>query len=113
MGECWKPCQSGAAVGEVEHVLVLSTAHVTANDLRLIEERGQSEACPIGCADYREGAWVVVPSDGDENDALREFGFSESFVKAVDYARGRWVPYLRLDRDGDLIECTELDTHDW
>lgn len=99
---------------EIEEVLVLSTGHVRQEDMVLMEERGRDPDCPLCIANYAEGAWLVVPPPEAGLGGVREFGFSESVVKVMEFARWNWVRFVRLDRDGPvLMDNPRLDTHDW
>ena len=97
----------------------ISTCHVTPHDMEL----AQAGVGPV-TAVYPEGAFFYVaaddvgdgalPADKDVDDALRELGYSESFVKAMDYARKHDCWLLRLDADGDDgLEAEALDVHEW
>jgi hypothetical protein len=92
--------------------VVLSTAHVTERDMRLIEERGRDRECPLSVADYAEGAWVMVPP-ADCLGGLDEFGFSASMTRVLQFAQRRGLPVVNLDRDGPELDTEELDRHGW
>jgi hypothetical protein len=98
---------------EVRSVLVLSTCHVTHADMTQIEERRLARDCPIVCADDNYGAWLYAPGDEAGLADVNRFGFSDSMVKVMRFARDRGIEYVRLDCDGDQLESQELDRHDW
>ena len=98
---------------EIRPVLILSTAHATHGDMTLIEERHMAPDCPILCAADGYGAWLSAPSDEEGLDDVRRFGFSESMLKVMRFARSRGIDYVRFDCDGDQLESEEVDLHDW
>ena len=98
---------------ELRTALVLSTGHVTPEDLERLAECALDPRAPLACAVDAHGAWADTSVDDDTAQQLGAQGFSRSFLKALGYAAAHGACYLRLDRDADLLEDAAIDVHHW
>ena len=102
---------------DTQHVrkcLALSTAHVTQNDMHILEA---NKLMPTS-APYAHGVFVFVANqeaDRDEKEAcildLQKTGLSEAFCNVYRLAWKHDVDFILLDRDE--LEIDGLPTFDW
>lgn len=85
----------------IETMLVLSTAHVTAEDARLLDA-GVEDLIIRPNGEY--GWFVHIPRSGDNQTSMRIYarlgGLSNEFCMLATYAGDLGVAWLLLDRDG-------------
>ena len=91
-------------------VMDCSTSHVTDEEINDLLER---DDCPVPNFPYEYGNFVYVTNEQNPDDerAIRDFGFSESFIKLLRIARENGCRYIALDCDGLVYE--DLQTYDW
>ena len=106
----------------------ISTAHITAEDNRLLGElcADQVERSQTACHAWREaefsagyavpvnGGWLLrILEDGAKADdqEAREAGFSEAFINLLAFWRSRNVGWVRIDQDADATQS--LPVFDW
>lgn len=91
----------------------LSTAHITEEDDKLIQDDLNNNYGILCGAAYEGGYWLYVPPRGVDR-YLFEVGedhFSESFLACLRKAQKADCTYLRLDCDAEI--CEDLAKHDW
>ena len=93
---------------ELKRMACVSTAHITREDVELLEEWAKDGAkdSPVLVAEYQYGFFLYVWED-DETDEK----FSESMLAILENCRKMRCWYLQLDADGPKYE--ELKEHDW
>jgi len=109
---------------EIEHFLVLSTAHITEQDnnmLQTCEPAGEGVCIDVISYSYEYGFWVLFPdlrpqhrgynSFEDLLRILRQQGFSEGFLECCRLAHSLRLTGFRLDTDGSEIDG--LPIYDW
>lgn len=114
---------------EIQKTLCLSTAHVSPEDIRLIEESvAESESrgtpCPgvlvvqnddYCCTIYINFDLYVGETESETEDEYRQNvldgGFSSEFFDLMRLASRLECDYLKLDADGDMVD--DLRTFDW
>lgn len=91
---------------EVEKVLVLSSSHITKEEMTELEES-------IYVDSDAKGEYFVVFSvtAGENDDATLKSFCGENAYKLVLFARENGCTHLKLDRDGDVVEG--FPTFDW
>jgi hypothetical protein len=94
---------------EIEKNLVVSTAHVTFDDMTLLEALSKEDA-PKGLIVYENEYFVLVYVQDPEPDLSH---FSESFAKLFKFTRDHeeGFTFLKLDCDADMLDGFE--TFDW
>ena len=84
------------------HIPVVSTAHITKGDCDLLEN---SPADLQVFCNYEEGFIISILED----ERLTEFSYA--FRSLMDQFRNLGYKWLRLDRDGDILNG--LSEHSW
>ena len=97
-------------------ILTVSTGHITEADSKKLEAAKYIRTSAPLLATYDEGFFLyALPSDLDlmeELEMMRKEGYSEAFTELYKYAvRDLGVSMLRLDSDGDELNCFEL--YEW
>lgn len=91
---------------EVQRVLVISTAHMTAEDSDMLRH-GEH---PLVTHSYEEGDFVILNELEEKMSEIRTI-FSKEFENLVVLAQKNSCEILRLDRDGPVY--SQLPTFDW
>lgn len=91
---------------EIRKILVLSTAHVTAETAILLNET-DCQKWPLVGGPYSEYGWFVSAHDGDALD--RET--SPDLIAVIAYAKSKDCSMILFDRDADTVD--ELPTYEW
>lgn len=100
---------------EVERVMVVSTSHVTKNDMDLLE-KGETN---VVAYNYEFGSFVVISVDfisanfstEDMAKAIRKDGFTGAFLFLYTVAKAKGFQMIRLDCDGPVYD--DLPKFDW
>ncbi len=117
MDVTWKP--------EARRMWVVSTAHVTEKDGRLMYLRGaplrvgEWDACDPGVTQGPAILFRTIDTSGklgdldslEDLDALYEFGFSEEFIDILSLGYTQDMQYVLFDRDGPVMRG--LHKFDW
>ena len=94
---------------EIQRVFMASTSHVTAEDMALLNP----DCAVLVITDYKEGAWIHVPTaetfvdagaDAGLLDALEEAGYTSAVGHLLSVARSHSCDWLRLDADGPIYD---------
>ena len=98
--------------------LDVSTDHITEQDMRLLDYKGRPRLeHGIISVPNEYGAWVHCLSDQGftENnyEKVRAGGFSDSFIKLLEFARTRGCEWINIDQDGHIHGEDELDRNEW
>lgn len=116
-----------AAIGElsdgegIHNIFDCSTIHVTPSDMNLLcETPGEGRSTEVLAYPNEYGAFVYLPgppeiggdfkSKEDYLAVLRSDGFSESFLKVMEFASIRNCIWIKFDCDGHVWD--ELDNRD-
>jgi hypothetical protein len=91
------------------HYLDASTAHITEEDSRVLENLADGEW--YISREYGWWVWIDVDNETKQQQTLRDLGLSESFINLVRYAADNYCWWLLLDQDGTNID--PLPLHDW
>jgi len=87
----------------------ISTAHITKEDARLLHEMNSCGEAP-SYYELDEYGWLVNVDPADWA-PMKELGYSNTFVALLMRAKMEGCSYLRLDRDGPVVD--ELPSFDW
>lgn len=97
---------------EIEKYLVVSTGHIAEGDMeRLDEEADDGSGASLIAMVYEEGILVFVGTEEDMAERAESRGFGEGLQKILSLARKNDCQYLKLDRDGPILEG--YDFYDW
>ena len=97
---------------EIEKYLVVSTGHITEEDMdRLDEEADDGSGESLVVLVYDEGVIVFVGTKEDMAKRAENRGFGEGLQKMLSLARKNDCQHLRLDSDGPTLEGYEV--YDW
>jgi len=109
---------------EFSRALMLSTAHMTEDDVDLLDEEGRrsDENLPANTfvvQNYPEGYWIYIPPAGPEFDDTFQKAkkwYSSKFMRLlwlIEDVRdlGEEVTHLRLDCDGPTVKA--LNPESW
>ena len=101
---------------EIQKVICLSTRHVTEDDMNDALPSAHMDQ-PVFRARHDYGAFIYIPASQDGIDdllqACREFGYSESFCKVLQFGFAHGARYVHLDCDGPEDTTYGLDSNDW
>jgi hypothetical protein len=100
---------------EISRTLTLSTAHVTSEDSRLLDDCTHADGShmvngkvsdPVVGWDKDPYGWFVWVPDLDDETMLciREFGYSPEFLNILIMAAERDVTWICFDSDGPRVE---------
>ena len=90
---------------EISKLLVLSTAHITENTTRQLENTPSCD-WPMSGGEYSEYGWFMRSGFED-----RPVGLPDDLWKLFVFAKDQGCDYLLLDRDGPVLD--ELPQYDW
>ena len=93
--------------------IVLSTAHVRFEDIRQMESDARDPDATLQTFDGHYGVCLVVPPSGSITEEAAEKEYSESVMKLIGLARENGADLILLDRDGDKLDVSGLDVHEW
>lgn len=88
----------------ITKLLDISTCHVTQQDMESLAEPNDK----ISAFSYDEGCIIITPQQPFQYEHP-----SKSFYKVGQCALENDCDHIRLDADGDKLECHGLDSHDW
>lgn len=108
----------------IHNILDCSTIHVTPADMNILGEvPGQGRSTELLAYPNEHGAFVCVlaPPDTAEDfkakdeylAALRSDGFSESFIKVLNFAADKNCIWIKFDGDGHIWEDLDKRVEDW
>ncbi len=108
----------------VHSMLDCSTIHVRPSDMELLGETpGEGRSTEVLAYPNEYGAFVYVPSPPeiaedfkDREDylaILRSDGFSESFIKVLEFAASKNCIWIKFDGDGHVWEELDNKEEDW
>lgn len=106
------------AVGDFDLVVTLSTAHMTEEDDKYIQQDYEVSDFPL-TVEYKDQGWFIYVGwgDGDLEDILETLNnsgdFSEGFVSAIEFGCRIGAKWLVFDADGQKIKSAHLPTYDW
>ena len=98
------------------NLVFLSTSHITIDDHSFLanEADPNAKSGTLSVDAYSGGLMIVMPDPMDQSTtmrALRREGYSGAFQALIRYAIEQHVNYIRLDRDGEIVE--ELPMFNW
>ncbi len=94
---------------EIQKHLVLSTGHVTEDDMKKLADESK---CPLSVYSYEYGANIHVGDEAEEKvQQAKNYGMSEAFQKLVQITIEQGCSYLKLDCDGQQYD--HLEVYDW
>jgi len=93
---------------EINTMAVVSTAHITENDVRVMEDMGGN--VPFLIAEREDGRGFILYTnfDMDTDSVFDQFGFSDMLRSILDEVE---TPYIMLDADGPIYDRWEV--YDW
>jgi hypothetical protein len=94
--------------------LDISTGHMTENDDKLLKAATDDQRQVPSDAivyEYKEGYFVYVSSNPDQDVELTKEGFSAAFLNIIKKARSFKIKYVQFDADG--ITYADLPIFDW
>lgn len=108
----------------IHNILDCSTIHVRPSDMDLLNEvSGEGRSTEVLAYPNEYGAFVYVPGppeiaedfkDKEEYLAvLRSDGFSESFMKVMEFAACKQCIWIKFDGDGHIWEELDKREDDW
>ncbi len=108
----------------IHNILDCSTIHVRPSDMDLLNEvSGEGRSAEVLAYPNEYGAFVYVPAppeiaedfkDQEEYFAiLRADGFSESFIKVLEFAASKQSIWIKFDGDGHIWEELDKRDEDW
>ena len=108
----------------IHNILDCSTIHVTPADMNLLGEApGEGRSTEVLAYPNEYGAFVYVPAppeiaedfkDREEYLAiLRSDGFSESFIKVLEFAETKSCIWIKFDGDGHIWAELDKREGDW
>ena len=108
----------------IHQILDCSTVHVRPSDMDLLGEvPAQGRSTEVLAYPNEYGAFVYVPAPpeiaGDFKDReeylaiLRSDGFSESFIKVLEFAEIKNCVWIKFDGDGHIWEELDKREEDW
>lgn len=108
----------------IHNILDCSTIHVRPSDMDLLNEvSGEGRSTEVLAYPNEYGAFVYVPAppeiaedfkDREEYFAiLRSDGFSESFIKVLEFAASKQSIWIKFDGDGHIWEELDKRDEDW
>jgi hypothetical protein len=84
------------------------TGHITKEDNALLKR----EDCPLSIYHYEYGCFIYSGDlKGYDSRALKNYGFSSSFVSLMEITRGHSCKFLQLDCEG--AEYEDLPKFSW
>jgi hypothetical protein len=86
-----------------------SNAHITEKDSQLLEKLADGDF--ILSREYGWWYYVSIELPEDQEQELREYGFSEAFIKLMWYAVAHDCHWILLDNEGATID--DLPLHEW
>ena len=108
----------------IHRILDCSTIHVRPADMDLLGEvPGQGRSTEVLAYPNEYGAFVYVPGQPEIAEdfkdkegylaVLRSDGFSESFIKILEFAKSRNCIWIKFDGDGHVWEELDKREEDW
>ena len=94
--------------------LDISTGHMTENDDKLLKAATDDQRQVPSLAivyEYKEGYFVYVSPETDQDAELTKEGFSAAFLNLIKMARSLKLKYVQFDADG--ITYADLPLFDW
>lgn len=83
-------------------MLELSTAHISENTARLLEN---NECKDLILSAWMEYGWIIYTNSTLTTDV------PEDLARVLRYAHGLGISYVKIDRDGEVLES--LPTYEW
>jgi hypothetical protein len=96
--------------------LDISTAHLTMDEVKLLDEASCSCAFmkamnPVTVHKYEEGYFVHVPTETSTYLTIAKFGYGKQFVDILRRAKELGCTYVQFDGDG--TQYNDLQTYSW
>lgn len=102
-----REAETGIKITDTRKVACISTAHMTADDAKLL----QSGVQPSGLYYSNDYLWAFTEMDGGYAQEWRERGFSDAMIDAVTKVSALGFDRVEFDQDGERVEG--LETFDW
>lgn len=103
-------------MANIHKYLDLSLAHITYGDSQLLDRFSKNtstgiinrQAFRLVVYEYEYGYFIPLTKiEADYMSTLRLFGYSEAFIKLIEYASEKECSLICLDRDAEPIDCLE------
>lgn len=97
---------------EIEKYLIVSTGHITEEDMNKLDEESDIDGrVSLLARVYEEGICVFVGTEEDMAKKAEKCGFGKGLQDMLTLARKNGCTFLTLDRDGPVIDGYK--TYDW
>lgn len=93
--------------------IVLSTSHVRFEDIKRMESDSSDSDATLQAFNGYYGVCLTVPREGTIAAEATERTYSESVMKLFRFARDNGAGLVILDRDGEELDDSGLDVHEW